>query len=175
MSGLRRKHLRRTRKPLVGRYYQLLSVHAAIGTYLMIRKTNTSEYWWCDSGEQQSRHPLSTRYRAWTTQLTRLLKGVGKALGLDKSQKKCCTSHRYKPIQGVLNNISKIDHRLVPFLTIRPYEMWHGKPPNLSNIRVFGCIAYNVPKQKRRQKIDSESCRCIFLGIQESTQSVPPL
>jgi hypothetical protein len=46
-----------------------------------------------------------------------------------------------------------------------PFEMWHGHPPDLRNIRVFGCVAYNnVPKVKRTQKMDSESRRCIFIG-----------
>ena len=45
------------------------------------------------------------------------------------------------------------------------YEMWYGKAPDLTNIRVFGCTAYNnVPRLKRKQKMDSESRRCIFLG-----------
>ena len=46
-----------------------------------------------------------------------------------------------------------------------PYEMWHGKAPGLTNVRVFGCTAYNsVPRPKRKQKMYSESRRCIFLG-----------
>ena len=64
-EGPLRKQLRRTRKALASRYYQLLSGHAAIGTYLhyKIHKTDTDECWWCDSGEPQSRHRLFTRCR----------------------------------------------------------------------------------------------------------------
>ena len=39
--GLRRKHIRRTRKPLSGRYYQLLLGHAAVVGYLMRIKRST--------------------------------------------------------------------------------------------------------------------------------------
>ena len=40
-------------KSLAGRYYQFPSGHAVIGTYLhdKIKKDDTSECWWCDSGE----------------------------------------------------------------------------------------------------------------------------
>lgn len=43
-KGLRRKQLRRTRKSIASRYYQLLLGHAAIGPYLKdkIRKTEIS-------------------------------------------------------------------------------------------------------------------------------------
>ena len=74
--GLRRKHLRRTRKSLAGRYYQLLSRHAAIGTYLVrIKKTDTSECWY-DNGELQSRNRLFTSSRAWAPQIRRLWEGL---------------------------------------------------------------------------------------------------
>ena len=68
--GLRRKLLRRMRKFLTGHYYQLLSGHATIGTYLhdRIQRTDTSECWWCSSGELQSRH-LFTRCQAWAPQI----------------------------------------------------------------------------------------------------------
>ena len=51
--GLRRKKPRRTRKPLTGRYYQLILGYAAIGTYLRdkINGADTGGYWWCSSGE----------------------------------------------------------------------------------------------------------------------------
>ena len=81
-GGLRRKHVRRTRKSLAGRCYQPLSGHAAIWTYLMrIKKTDTSDCWWCDSGEQQSRHHLFTRCRALVPLIRRLWKDIGKACG----------------------------------------------------------------------------------------------
>ena len=51
--GLRREVLRRTRKSLTNRYYQLLSEYAAIGTYVRdkIKGADTGGYWWCSSGE----------------------------------------------------------------------------------------------------------------------------
>eukprot|EP00253_Pinus_taeda_P034462 PITA_34462 len=45
-----------------------------------------------------------------------------------------------------------------------PQEVWTGKKPSLSHLRVFGCDAYvHVPK-KKRTKLDSKSEKCIFIG-----------
>eukprot|EP00253_Pinus_taeda_P013710 PITA_13710 len=45
-----------------------------------------------------------------------------------------------------------------------PQEVWMGKKPSLSHLRVFGCDAYvHVPKEKRT-KLDSKSEKCIFNG-----------
>ena len=49
--GLRRPQLRRVKKTFIGRYYQLLAGHAATGSHLLrIKRTDTSECWWCASG-----------------------------------------------------------------------------------------------------------------------------
>ena len=79
--GLRRPPLRRAKKTLAGRYYQLLSGHAATGTYRKwFGKTDTAKcWWWCRNGEPQSRHHLFTRCASWTEQRRKLWKDVGRA------------------------------------------------------------------------------------------------
>ena len=64
--GLRRKDLHRVRKSTAGRYYQLLSGRAAIGSYLCdkIHRIQSSECWWCESGERQTVHHLVAECRA---------------------------------------------------------------------------------------------------------------
>ena len=80
-KGVRRTQLRRVRKTLAGRYYQLLSGHAETGTHRhRFGRTDTPECWWCASGEPQSRHHLFTRCPAWRPQTRRLWKDIGKAL-----------------------------------------------------------------------------------------------
>ena len=64
------EQLRRARKSLAGRYYQLLTGHADIGSFLHERMTEaqrveSSECWWCNCGRRQSRHHLFTEFRAW--------------------------------------------------------------------------------------------------------------
>eukprot|EP00253_Pinus_taeda_P035263 PITA_35263 len=53
-----------------------------------------------------------------------------------------------------------------------PQEVWTGKEPSLSHLRVFGCDAYvHVPKEKRT-KLDSKSEKCIFIGtVKEAVNS----
>ena len=44
-----------------------------------------------------------------------------------------------------------------------PHEVWTGKKPSLSHLRVFGCDAYvHIPMEKRT-KLDNKSERCIFI------------
>jgi hypothetical protein len=45
-----------------------------------------------------------------------------------------------------------------------PQEIWTGKKPSLTHIKVFGCEAYvHVPKENMN-KIDKNAEKCIFLG-----------
>lgn len=49
-----------------------------------------------------------------------------------------------------------------------PYEMWYGKRPDLSHIRLFGCKAMvHVPKE-RRLKWDKKSVEHILVGYSEN-------
>ena len=42
-----------------------------------------------------------------------------------------------------------------------PYERWYGKKPDVSHLRVFGCVAYaHVPEGERR-KLDNKSKGCV--------------
>ena len=48
-----------------------------------------------------------------------------------------------------------------------PHEVWNGKKPSLSHLRLFGCDAYvHVPKEKRT-KLDNKSERCIFIRYED--------
>ena len=45
-----------------------------------------------------------------------------------------------------------------------PYEVWLGKKPSVSHLKVFGCDAFvHVPKEKR-SKLDKKVVKCIFIG-----------
>ena len=80
--------MRRVRKSVAQRYYQLLSGHAAIGSFLHDRMTGPQrlekdECWWCSNGRRQSRHHLFTECQAWTPQIRELWRRVGKDCGWD--------------------------------------------------------------------------------------------
>eukprot|EP01018_Ginkgo_biloba_P012046 Gb_36581 [translate_table: standard] len=45
-----------------------------------------------------------------------------------------------------------------------PKEAWTGIKPDVSNLRIFGCLAYaHVPNEKRT-KMESKIIKCIFIG-----------
>lgn len=45
-----------------------------------------------------------------------------------------------------------------------PYDILFGKSPNYSTIRVFGCLCYANNRPRVKDKFDSRSRRCIFVG-----------
>ena len=84
--GLRRRALRWVRKSLASRYYQLLSGHAAIGSFLHNRMTGplrseSDECQWCNSGRKESRHHLLVECKVWAPQIRRLWERVAKDCG----------------------------------------------------------------------------------------------
>ena len=58
-----------------------------------------------------------------------------------------------------------------PFLhNISPYEKLHGRPCDISNLRVFGCLCYTNTLKAHRQKLDPKAHRCIFIGFKSHTK-----
>ena len=72
-NGKMRKELSRVPKELAGRYYQLLSAHAATAEHLVrVGQAQNECCWWCGSGEKQSRRHLSIRCKRWMPEIKRL-------------------------------------------------------------------------------------------------------
>jgi hypothetical protein len=68
--------------------------------------------------------------------------------------------------QNAMATVAHVTNRLITNANDRysPFELWTGKRPDLSHLRVFGCRAYaHVPDQKRT-KFDPKATSCIFLG-----------
>lgn len=50
---------------------------------------------------------------------------------------------------------------------VTPFELWHGKKPDISHLKVFGCPAFaHVPDEKRR-KLDSKATIGMMAGYCE--------
>ena len=49
-----------------------------------------------------------------------------------------------------------------------PYEIWTGKNPNLSFLKVWGCEAY--VKYAFSDKLNPKSRKCIFVGYPKETR-----
>lgn len=45
-----------------------------------------------------------------------------------------------------------------------PYERWYGKKPDVSPVRVFGCMAYAHMPDGERRKLDKKSKKISFMG-----------
>lgn len=45
-----------------------------------------------------------------------------------------------------------------------PQELWTGKKPNLSHLKIFGCKATVHIPEARRGKMDAKGTSCIFIG-----------
>lgn len=45
-----------------------------------------------------------------------------------------------------------------------PYERWYGKKPDISHLRVFGCMAYAYIPEVNRQKLDEKTKKMRFVG-----------
>ena len=45
-----------------------------------------------------------------------------------------------------------------------PFELWYGKRPNVSHLRVFGCIAYAHVPDCERKKLDKKARKLRFVG-----------
>ena len=44
------------------------------------------------------------------------------------------------------------------------FESWSGKKPNVSNLKVFGCICFVHTPDHLRKKLGPKSCKAIFVG-----------
>lgn len=51
-----------------------------------------------------------------------------------------------------------------------PYEMWKGKKPNLSHMKIFGSEAMVYKPKEKRQKWDRKSVKMILVGYCENTK-----
>ncbi len=51
-----------------------------------------------------------------------------------------------------------------------PHERWWNVKPDVSKLKVFGCIAYaHIPREKRK-KLDKKTTKCIFVGYPENSK-----
>ena len=76
-GGRMRKDLNGTRKELAGRFYQLLSGHAATAEHLVrIGQAESDRCFWCGSEEKQTRYHLFVKCRRWTPEIRELWQKV---------------------------------------------------------------------------------------------------
>jgi hypothetical protein len=45
-----------------------------------------------------------------------------------------------------------------------PHDVWTGKKPSFTHLRVFGCDAYAHVLKEKKSKLDKKDEKCIFIG-----------
>ena len=81
-GGKMRKELGKVQKERAGRFYQLLSGHAATAPHLQrFGQAPNDRCWWCGSGERQTRYRLFVRCRRWTPEIRRLWQSIERECG----------------------------------------------------------------------------------------------
>ena len=72
-----RKELGKCPKELAGRFFQLMSGHAAVGEHLVrVGQADSDACHWCGSGERQTRHHLFIKCKRWGPEIGRLWQRV---------------------------------------------------------------------------------------------------
>ena len=52
-----------------------------------------------------------------------------------------------------------------------PQEAWTGMNHSVSDLKVFGCVAYAHVPDELRKKLDNKAHKCIFVGYSEDTKA----
>lgn len=52
-----------------------------------------------------------------------------------------------------------------------PYEMFKGSKPNVSHLKVFGCVGYARTEAAMRKKLDDRSRALVYLGTEPGTKA----
>ena len=50
---------------------------------------------------------------------------------------------------------------------VTPYQLWYKRKPDVSHLRVWGCVAYVHIQKDKRAKLGSHMEKCIFIGYPE--------
>ena len=76
-GGKMRKELGKCTKELAGRFYQLMSGHAAVAEHLVrVGQADSDACFWCGSGERQTRHHLFIKCKRWMPEIRKLWQRV---------------------------------------------------------------------------------------------------
>ncbi|CAL1369869.1 unnamed protein product [Linum trigynum] len=64
-------------------------------------------------------------------------------------------------------------HNRIPSKKLResPYELWKGRKPNLSYLRVWGCLAFYRVSDPKRTKLGPRALKGVFLGYAENSKA----
>ena len=61
-------------------------------------------------------------------------------------------------LSGKQDNITTIDLQI-------PEEIWRGESVDYLTLWIFGCLAYSLVDSQKRNKLESKSKKCMFIGF----------
>jgi hypothetical protein len=73
--------------------------------------------------------------------------------------------------EAVNHSVYVLNRTLSEKANVTPYELWHGNPPDLSNLRVFGSPTYFHIPDANRQKLDPKATKGIYVGESETQKA----
>jgi hypothetical protein len=53
---------------------------------------------------------------------------------------------------------------------VTPFELWHGKEPDVSHLRTFGSPAFTLIPDEKRRKLDPKATEGIMVGYGDSSR-----
>ena len=84
---------------------------------------------------------------------------VARALMAEKNMPKHFWSEAVHTIVYIMNRTP-----IAAVHGMTPEERFTGKKPDVSHLKVFGCIAYVHVPDELRKKLDPKAEKCIFIG-----------
>jgi hypothetical protein len=56
---------------------------------------------------------------------------------------------------------------LLVLVEMTPHEVWSGKKPSVSHLKIFGCDAFVHVSKEKRGNLENKEIKCIFIGYKE--------
>ena len=83
---------------------------------------------------------------------------------LEKAKCMCAHAHLPKSLWAEAACTACYVYNRLPNAHLSPYEVWYSRKPDLSNLRVFDCVAYALVPAAKRKKFDNRMEKMRFLG-----------
>ena len=71
--------------------------------------------------------------------------------------------------RSMIHQNNEPKHLWAEAVKITPYELWHGKKPNILHMRPFGAVAFVLVPKIYRAKFDANATNGILVGYQDTT------
>lgn len=138
-------------------------------------RQNGIKYLYCDNGGEYSSNEFKNYAKLKGTELhytirnTAALNGIAERMNrtiMDRTRALILESGLPKPFCGLAVETAVYLINRSPTNALKPkktpFEMLTNKRPDLSNLRIFGCVSYS--KTLKTDKLESHSDKCILVG-----------